>query len=97
MAMARACIYAKFLPKIMQLEHENMQARWCLMVSNKALDGLAWGLFIMLIGVGWWASNYYQMDNGSYTALGVGLIRIGMHANALLRSFTKSEPIKKIR
>ena len=50
------------------------------MVSNKALDGLAWGLFIILIGVGWWAGDYYQMDTGPYIALGVGLILVGLNA-----------------
>jgi len=49
------------------------------MVSNKALGSLAWGLFIILIGVGWWAADYYQMDTGPYTALGVGLILIGLN------------------
>ena len=50
------------------------------MANNKALDGIAWGLFIILIGVGWWAADYYQMDTGPYTALGVGLILIGLNA-----------------
>ena len=50
------------------------------MVNNRALDGLAWGLFIILIGVGWWAGEYYQMDTGPYIALGVGLILLGLNA-----------------
>lgn len=50
------------------------------MGSNKALDGLAWGFFIILIGIGWWAGDYYQMDTGPYTAFGVGLILIGLNA-----------------
>jgi hypothetical protein len=50
------------------------------MASRVALDGLAWGLFIILIGVGWWAAGYYQMDTGAYIALGVGLILMGLNA-----------------
>jgi hypothetical protein len=50
------------------------------LVSKKALDGLAWGTFIILIGIGWWAGDYYQMDTGPYLALGVGLILIGLNA-----------------
>ena len=50
------------------------------MVNSKALDGLAWGLFIILIGVGWWTGEYYQMDTGPYIALGVGLILLGLNA-----------------
>ena len=49
------------------------------MVSNKALDGLAWGLFIIIIGIGWWAGGYYQVDTGPYTALGVGLILVALN------------------
>lgn len=49
------------------------------MISRKALDGMAWGAFIILIGAGWWAGEYYQMDTGPYVALGVGLILIGLN------------------
>jgi hypothetical protein len=49
------------------------------MVRGKALETIAWGSFIILIGLGWWAGDYYQMDTGSYTALGVGLILIGLN------------------
>ena len=50
------------------------------MANNRALDGLAWGLFIILIGVGWWVGEYYQIDTGPYIALGVGLILLGLNA-----------------
>ena len=49
------------------------------MVDSKALDGVAWGLFIVLIGVGWYIGAIYEMDTGSYIALGVGLILIGLN------------------
>src|SRR5512136_2694170 len=42
--------------------------------SNKFLDAIAWGVFIVLLGAGWIASAYYQMDTGIYLALGVGVI-----------------------
>ena len=44
------------------------------MVESKALDSLAWGLFIVLVGVGWYVGSVYEMDTGAYIALGVGLI-----------------------
>ena len=46
---------------------------------SKALDGIAWGCFIVLIGAGWMAGQYYQMDTGPYVALGVGAILIGLN------------------
>ena len=49
------------------------------MVRNKALNGLAWGAFIILIGAGWLAGDYYQIDTGPYVAFGVGLILIGLN------------------
>lgn len=49
------------------------------MKKSKALDGLAWGLFIILIGIGWWAGNHYQMYTGAYIALGAGLILLGLN------------------
>ena len=53
------------------------------MADNKTLDSLAWGLFIILIGVGWYVGATYEMDTGAYIALGVGLILIGLN---LIRS-----------
>jgi len=44
--------------------------------NNKTLDALAWGLFIVLIGVGWYVGAAYNMDTGPYIALGVGLILV---------------------
>jgi uncharacterized membrane protein len=47
--------------------------------TNKFLDALAWGLFIVLIGVGWYVGAAYNMDTGPYIALGVGLILVGLN------------------
>jgi uncharacterized membrane protein len=47
--------------------------------TNKSLDALAWGLFIVLIGVGWYVGSAYKMDTGPYIALGVGLILVGLN------------------
>jgi hypothetical protein len=47
--------------------------------TNKVLDALAWGVFIVLLGVGWIASAYYQTDTGIYISLGVGLILITLN------------------
>ncbi len=47
--------------------------------TNKVLDALAWGVFIVLLGVGWIASSYYNMDTGIYIALGVGFILIALN------------------
>jgi len=42
--------------------------------TNKVLVAIAWGVFIVILGAGWIASAYYQMDTGIYLALGVGVI-----------------------
>ncbi len=47
--------------------------------TNNSLDALAWGLFIVLIGVGWYVGAAYDMDSGPYIALGVGLILLGLN------------------
>ena len=47
--------------------------------TNKVLDAIAWGVFIVLLGAGWIASSFYQMDTGIYIALGVGLILISLN------------------
>ena len=49
-------------------------------MNNKALDGLAWGLFIILLGVGWYIEGTYGIETGPYIALGVGIILIGLNA-----------------
>jgi len=49
------------------------------MVENRTLDSLSWGLFIILIGVGWYVGTAYEIDTGAYIALGVGLILVGLN------------------
>ena len=49
------------------------------MIENKTLDSIAWGLFIILIGVGWYVGATYEMDTGAYIAFGAGLILIGLN------------------
>ena len=49
------------------------------MVNNRTLDSLSWGLFIILIGVGWYIGAAYETDTGAYIALGVGLILLGLN------------------
>ncbi len=50
------------------------------MISNKTLEVVAWGTFVILIGVGWWAGDYYQIETGPYIAFGVGMILIALNA-----------------
>jgi len=47
--------------------------------KSVALTSLAWGLFFILIGVSWAASNVYGVDVIHYVALGAGLILIGLN------------------
>jgi hypothetical protein len=48
-------------------------------LSNNVLNAVAWGVFIVLLGVGWLSSIYYQIDTGIYIALGVGFILIALN------------------
>lgn len=47
--------------------------------SNKFLDAIAWGVFIVLLGACWISSYYYTIDTGIYLALGTGLILIALN------------------
>ena len=47
--------------------------------TNKLLDAIAWGVFIVLLGAGWLAGSYYSVDAGIYIALGAGLILIALN------------------
>jgi hypothetical protein len=47
--------------------------------TNKLLDAIAWGVFIVLLGASCIASYYYAMDTGIYLALGTGLILIALN------------------
>jgi hypothetical protein len=59
--------------------------------TNKALDAIAWGVFIVLLGTGWVASAYYQVDTGIYVALGVGLILIALNLSRRTMGITISK------
>lgn len=49
------------------------------MNKSLALTSLAWGLFFILIGVSWAASEYYSFNAVPYMTLGTGLILIGLN------------------
>lgn len=46
---------------------------------NKVFDGIAWGAFIILVGVGWLASSLYEVSTTIYIALGAGIILIALN------------------
>ena len=52
---------------------------WFSLNRNVALTSLAWGLFFVLIGLSWAASQYYVVDVVPYVALGAGIILIGLN------------------
>ena len=43
---------------------------------NKLLDGIAWGSFFIILGIGWLLSSYYAVEVGAYVAIGVGAILV---------------------
>jgi hypothetical protein len=47
--------------------------------SKNKFDAVAWGIFIILVGVGWFTSAYYQISTTIYIALGAGIILIGLN------------------
>jgi hypothetical protein len=49
-------------------------------LNSKALDGIAWGLFIVLLGAGWYIEGAYGIETGPYIAFGVGIILIGLNS-----------------
>jgi hypothetical protein len=52
---------------------------WFGLNKSVALTSLAWGLFFVLIGVSWAASNHYGVDVRPYIALEAGIILIGLN------------------
>jgi hypothetical protein len=59
---------------------KNMQNTNRSIIDNKVLDGIAWGLFFILLGLVWFVStNNYSIDAGQYVAVGVGIILIGIN------------------
>ncbi len=59
--------------------------------SHKALDAIAWGIFIVLLGAGWVVSAYRNIDTGIYVALGVGLILIVLNLSRRAMGITISK------
>lgn len=59
--------------------------------NKKVLDAIAWGIFVVLLGAGWVASSYYQMDTGIYVALGVGFILIALNVARRTMGITVSK------
>jgi hypothetical protein len=57
-------------------------------MRNKIFDTVAWGAFIVLLGVGWMSSIAYQVSTTVYIALGVGMILIALN---LARYFTETK------
>jgi hypothetical protein len=47
--------------------------------AKNRFDAVAWGIFIILLGVGWFASAYYQISTTIYIALGAGIILIALN------------------
>lgn len=43
---------------------------------NKLFNAVAWGAFIILVGVGWLAASLYQISTTIYIAIGAGAILI---------------------
>jgi len=52
---------------------------WFGLNKSVTLTSLAWGLFFVLIGVSWAASNHYDVDVRPYIALEAGIILIGLN------------------
>ena len=49
------------------------------MLKESTLTSAAWGIFIIFIGSIWIVTELTRFDMGSYFALGVGLILIGLN------------------
>jgi hypothetical protein len=47
--------------------------------TKNRYDPIAWGVFIILLGVGWFASAYYQISTTIYIAIGAGIILIALN------------------
>ncbi len=52
-------------------------------IDNKVLDGLAWGCFLILLGLIWFASTLYPIDTGAYVAIGIGIILVVVNLTRL--------------
>ena len=48
-------------------------------LSNKLLNGVAWGAFFVVLGIGWLASIAYTLDVAAYIAVGAGIILVAIN------------------
>ena len=48
-------------------------------MNNKLLNGVAWGAFFVVLGIGWLASIAYTIDIGAYIAVGAGIILVAIN------------------
>ena len=54
-------------------------------MDNKLLNGVAWGAFFVVLGIGWLTSIAYAIDVTAYIAVGVGIILVAINLCATLR------------
>ncbi|MFB3888456.1 MAG: hypothetical protein ACE14S_03130 [Candidatus Bathyarchaeia archaeon] len=47
--------------------------------DNKLLNGVAWGAFFVVLGIGWLASIAYTVEVGAYVAVGAGVILVAIN------------------
>lgn len=60
-------------------------------MNSKAFDGLAWGFFILLIGLGWYIEGAYGIETSPYISLGVGVILIGLNTARIVSNIKISK------
>ncbi len=48
-------------------------------LNNKLLNGIGWGAFFVVLGVGWLVSTAYAMEVTAYIAVGVGIILVAIN------------------
>ena len=48
-------------------------------MNNKLLNGVAWGAFFVVLGIGWLASIAYTIEVASYIAVGAGIILVAIN------------------
>lgn len=60
-------------------------------VTNKLLNGAAWGAFFVVLGIGWITSAIYAIDVAAYIAVGAGIILVAIN----LARFTVGISISK--
>jgi hypothetical protein len=59
--------------------------------GNKLLNGVAWGAFFVVLGLGWLASVTYTMDSGAYVAVGAGAILVAINLARLSMGISLSK------